>query len=112
MAAADVVEEAVVALADDRVDRAGGSGDLAIAFSTAERIPHAADPPLRAVATLNERHPLLDQLFAAAVEATEEAVVNALCAARPLDGRDGRRVVARSRRAGTQRASRERERAW
>jgi D-aminopeptidase len=72
----------------------GGSGDLAIAFSTAERIPHAVDPPLRAVATLNERHPLLDQLFAAAVEATEEAVVNALCAARPLDGRDGRRVGA------------------
>jgi D-aminopeptidase len=72
----------------------GGSGDVAIAFSTADRIPHGADPPLRAPATLNEAHPLLDDLFAAVVETTEEAVVNALCAARPLEGRDGHRAKA------------------
>ena len=70
----------------------GGSGDVAIAFSTADRIPHGANPPLRAPASLNEAHPLLDELFAAVVETTEEAVINALCAARPMEGRDGHRA--------------------
>ncbi|QBD80359.1 S58 family peptidase [Ktedonosporobacter rubrisoli] len=66
-----------------------GSGDLAIAFSTAAHIPHAATPLVRTVQVFNEQHPALDRLFAAVVEATEEAVINALCQARPLDGRDG-----------------------
>lgn len=71
-----------------------GSGDLAIAFSTADRIPHDPEPAVRAVPTLNEQSPVLDRLFAAVVEATEEAVIDALCAARPTDGRDGRRAEA------------------
>jgi D-aminopeptidase len=66
-----------------------GSGDLAIAFSTADRIPHAATPLTRAVTVLNEQSAALDALFRAVVETTEEAVINALCMARPLTGRDG-----------------------
>ena len=66
-----------------------GSGDLAIAFSTADRIPHAATPLTRAVTVLNEQSAALDMLFRAVVETTEEAVINALCMARPLTGRDG-----------------------
>lgn len=71
-----------------------GSGDLAIAFSTADRIPHEPAPAVRAVPTLNEQSPVLDRLFAAVVEATEEAVIDALCAARPTDGRDSHRAEA------------------
>ncbi len=71
-----------------------GSGDLAIAFSTADRIPHEATPAVRAAPVLNEQSPVLDRLFAATVEATEEAVINALCAARPTVGRDGHRAAA------------------
>src|SRR3989454_12412781 len=47
-----------------------GSGDLFIAFSTAN--PHAADakPPIRAIETMP--NDLMDPLFTATVEATEE----------------------------------------
>lgn len=71
-----------------------GSGDLAIAFSTAERIPHEAVPLTHTVTVLNEQHPALDALFAAVVEATEEAVINTLFAAHTIEGRDNHRVAA------------------
>lgn len=67
------------------------SGDVALAFSTANRIPHTSTPTVRQVAILNEQSPVLDALFRAAVETTEEAVINALCAAQPTDGCDGHR---------------------
>ena len=66
-----------------------GSGDLAIAFSTAQRIPHDSTPLTHSITVLNEQHPVIDALFAAVVETTEEAVLNALCAAHPIEGRDG-----------------------
>lgn len=71
-----------------------GSGDLAIAFSTARRIPYDTTPLTHMVTVLNEQHPALDALFLAVVEATEEAVLNALCAAHSIEGRDGHRVEA------------------
>ncbi len=71
-----------------------GSGDLAIAFSTAERIPQEATPLVREVNVLNEQSPALDALFAAVVEVTEEAVINVLCTARAITGRDGHYVAA------------------
>lgn len=71
-----------------------GSGDLAIAFSTAQLIPHDATPLTHTVMVLNEQHPAIDTLFLAVVEATEEAVINALCAAHTIEGRDGHRVEA------------------
>jgi D-aminopeptidase len=71
-----------------------GSGDLAIAFSTAERIPQEATPLVREVNVLNEQSSALDALFAAVVEVTEEAVINVLCTARAITGRDGHYVAA------------------
>ncbi len=54
-----------------------GSGDYAIAFSTAESVRiRAADPPVRPADRLRED--ALTPLFRAAVEATEEAVYNSL----------------------------------
>ena len=66
-----------------------GSGDIFIAFSTAN--PGAAGDTLAAaVRTLaNER---LNPVFAATVQATEEAIVNALVAAETMVGVDGHRV--------------------
>ncbi len=68
-----------------------GSGDIFIAFSTAN--PGAARPDglasLRMVP--NER---IGSLFQATVQATEEAVINALVAAETMTGVDGHRVVA------------------
>ncbi len=68
-----------------------GSGDLALAFSVADRIAHYPQGPTRQTVTVDEGHPILDALFRATVETTEESVLNALCAATATDGRDGHR---------------------
>ena len=61
-----------------------GSGDVALAFTTAYRIPHEASAPMPALAILHESR--LDALFEAAAEATEQAIVNALFAAETVRG--------------------------
>jgi len=69
-----------------------GSGDLFIAFSTAN--PHAADssPPTRTIETMP--NDLMDPLFTDTVEATEEAIINALADNHDMIGRDGHTVPA------------------
>ncbi len=71
-----------------------GSGDIAIAFSTANQIPHETATVTRTITVVNDDHPVLDELFRAVVETTEEAIVNALWAARPIVGRDGHQRAA------------------
>ena len=71
-----------------------GSGDLFLAFSTAN--PEASNPEkvTRSVETIpNDR---LDPIFDATVQATEEAVVNALINNESMTGRDDHRVEALS----------------
>ena len=65
-----------------------GSGDIALAFSTACRVSHTS-PPNGCVLrrTLHEDH--INPLFKGTAEAAEEAVLNALVAAEPMKGRDG-----------------------
>jgi D-aminopeptidase len=63
-----------------------GSGEIFLAFSTAGRQPR--DRVGRRDASFADA--ALDPLFAAAVDATEEAVLNALWAAPDVTGRDGR----------------------
>jgi D-aminopeptidase len=69
-----------------------GSGDLFMAFSTAN--PHAADakPPIRTIETMP--NDLMDPLFTATVEATEEAIINALVDNHDMIGRDNHKVEA------------------
>jgi len=62
-----------------------GSGEIFLALSTGGRIERAAGGT-RAVASPST----LNELFAATVEATEEAVLNALWAAPEVVGREGR----------------------
>lgn len=83
--------------------RAGGlysttSGDFVIAFSTATRVPHVPggtvlEQRLMAEALLAGQQwpeaPAINHLFQAALEATEEAIVNSLFAAETMTGRDG-----------------------
>ena len=70
-----------------------GSGEQMLAFSTANRLPASAPGgvvDVRAVLDGSSSAPwLLSSLFEAAVEATEEAVVNALFAAETVIGRAG-----------------------
>jgi len=68
-----------------------GSGDIFIAFSTAN--PGAANEG-RVVDLKMLPNDSLDPVFRATVEATEEAIVNAMVAARDMEGVDGHRVIA------------------
>lgn len=79
------------------VARAGGagehsSGDMFLAFATGNRGLSAdleeAAPLTTRVDTLADRH--MSDLFWAAIEATEEAILNAMLAAETMVGRDGR----------------------
>ena len=74
-----------------RVGAAGrnSSGDLLLAFSNAveNRLDRDAAEPVRQVVQLMDTH--IDDLFVATIEATEEAVLNALVAAETMTGRDG-----------------------
>lgn len=66
-----------------------GSGDIAIGFSTAVHFNHDEEADFIQIAALNENK--IDELFRAACEATEEAVLNSMCAAAPMRGRAGNR---------------------
>jgi len=64
-----------------------GSGDLFVAFSTANR-DAMKDEPLQSAQFVGNDH--LDPLFLGTVEATEEAIVNAMVAAKDMQGDGGR----------------------
>lgn len=64
-----------------------GSGDIALAFSTANRVPHDASAAILPQHVLAEGR--IDRLFLAAAEAVQESVYDALIAAGPMTGRDG-----------------------
>jgi L-aminopeptidase/D-esterase-like protein len=68
-----------------------GSGDIFIAFSTAN--PGAAGPagPVQLEMLANDQ---MTPFFEATVQATEEAIINALIAAEPMSGADDRHVIA------------------
>jgi len=86
-----IARRATLGLARTGSISGNGSGDIFIAFSTAN--PHAdAEPgPNTVKAVSNER---ISPLFEATVQATEEAIVNAMVGAKTMTGIDGRTVVA------------------
>ena len=67
-----------------------GSGDIFVAFSTANRDADGGNSPGPAdAATITRlRSVALDPLFLATVEATEEAIINAMVAAETMTGAD------------------------
>ncbi len=71
-----------------------GSGDYAIAFSTAEglRVPDRSPSPTMHIEILRNRN--VSPLFLAAAEAAEEAILNSLFKARDMEGKDGSKVEA------------------
>lgn len=69
-----------------------GSGDFAIAFSTAIRIPHSSASPTQNIEVL--RNDQMSPLFLAAAEAAEKAILNSLFKAQDMEGYKGRKVKA------------------
>jgi D-aminopeptidase len=66
-----------------------GSGDYAIAFSTSPDVRRTAERRAKPSAIADLPNEQMSPLFEAAVEATEEAVINSLFAAAPVDGARG-----------------------
>ncbi len=64
-----------------------GSGDIALAFSTAYTLPQEVSRPMPAIAMLHDA--TLDPLFQGAADATEQAIVHALLHARSVTGYRG-----------------------
>jgi len=71
-----------------------GSGDYCIAFSTARglRISNRGDSPTRKIEILRNKE--MTALFLAAVEATEEAILNSMFTAQDMEGKDGHKAEA------------------
>jgi L-aminopeptidase/D-esterase-like protein len=68
-----------------------GSGDLFLAFSTQPTLP--TEPgSVATVSTLDNEH--MNPLFEATVQATQEAILNAMLAADTMTGADGIRIFA------------------
>ena len=78
-----------------------GSGDIFIAFSTANSGAAAADHVVDFKMLPNDS---LDPVFRATVESTEEAIVNAMVAAHDMVGVDDHKVIALPHEAAARRA--------
>lgn len=61
-----------------------GSGDVVLAFSTAQTVPVGKEPEMVSFLPDNS----LSRLFRAAAEATEEAIINALLQAKTVEGNE------------------------
>ena len=86
-----LARRATMGLARTGATSGNSSGDIFLAFSTANDGVAAAEREIHVSMLPNSR---ISALFSATVEATEEAIVNALVAAETMTGRDGRRVEA------------------
>jgi D-aminopeptidase len=70
------------------------SGEYAIAFSTAHRVPHRTDRAHDEFRFLRDDSSAVRQLFEAAGEGVQESVLGSLCSADATAGRDGHRADA------------------
>jgi L-aminopeptidase/D-esterase-like protein len=86
-----VARRASLGLARTGATSGNGSGDIFIAFSTANPKAAATAPVATVQMLSNER---ISAIFNATVEATEEAIVNALVAAETMTGAGGRTIEA------------------
>ena len=86
-----VAERAGMGLARGGSHASNTSGEQLLAFSTANRLPTGERwfAPAAVADGARGGGPYLSQIFRATVEATEEAVVNAMIAAHGVIGRDG-----------------------
>jgi D-aminopeptidase len=86
-----IARRATMGLARTGATSGNGSGDIFIAFSTANPEVAAAPREIHVNMLSNAR---ISSLFSATVEATEEAIINALIGGETIAGTQGRRVEA------------------
>ena len=86
-----VARRATMGLARTGATSGNGSGDIFLAFSTANDAVAAAPREIHVNMLSNSR---ISAVFSATVEATEEAIINALIGAETMTGIDNRKVEA------------------
>lgn len=82
-----IAKRAVVGLTRTGTSLGHGSGDIVIAFTTANKITHENAKGIYNVKMVHEE--LLDKVFQASAEAVEEAILNSMVAADTTIGRNG-----------------------
>jgi D-aminopeptidase len=70
------------------------SGEYVIAFSTAQTIPHRVERDREELTLLRDDSVAMRNLFEAAGDVVLESVLNSLCVAEAMEGRDGNRAEA------------------
>jgi L-aminopeptidase/D-esterase-like protein len=85
-----LARRAAMGLARTGATATDSSGDLFVAFSTANEVPRKKVAPSSVTVLTNDA---MDPLFDATIGATEEAIVNALVAGRTMTGIRGARVA-------------------
>ena len=85
-----LAKRAALGLARTGATARTGSGDLIIAFSTANVVPHYPEARTFTATILDQYH--INPVFDATEDATEEAIINALLAGQTMIGRDGNTV--------------------
>mgnify|MGYP002631226684 CR=1 FL=1 len=86
-----IVKRAALGLARNGSYAGNGSGDIFIAFSTANEEASQSGPASTVKMISNDE---MDPLFLGTVQAAEEAIINALVAAKDMIGKNGRTVKA------------------
>ncbi len=89
-----LAKRGLAGLARTGASMSNGSGDYAIAFSTAEDVRRTPERRSQVWAYPEVPNNLMSPLFQAAIEATEEAIYNSLCMATTMTGYRGRTVNA------------------
>lgn len=86
-----VAKRSILGLARTGSFMGNGSGDISVAFSTANRICHYGEN-IVSINTISPHSSVIDLIFKAAVEAVEEAVWDSLFTAEKIIGRDDHEV--------------------
>ena len=86
-----IAKRAIAGLSRTGSFMANGSGEIALAFTTANRKPHYTDKAILPMALLHDDQ--LDIVFRAVIEATEEAVISSMLHAETVSGRKGMKLI-------------------
>ena len=70
------------------------SGEYVISFSTAQTVPHRVERDRDEFSFLRDDSVALHDLFEAAGDVVQESILNSLCSAEAMEGRDGNRAEA------------------
>jgi D-aminopeptidase len=82
-----VCKRAVVGLSRTGSFIGNGSGDIVIAFTTANKISHYEENDICGIGVLNDNK--IDEVFIAAAETIEESILNSMICANTTVGKDG-----------------------